>query len=78
MTTQIISAAEFKAKCLHLMDEVNKTKHAITITKRGKPIAKLIPSNEKDTDIFGAMKGTVTIKGNIVEPIKETWNAETE
>ncbi len=39
-----ISAAEFKAKCLKIMDEIARTRKPIVITKRGKPVAKLVPA----------------------------------
>jgi prevent-host-death family protein len=70
-----ISAAEFKAKCLKLMDKVAKTRESITITKRGKPIAKLVPVESETRSLFGYMKGTVTILGDIVSPINEKWSA---
>lgn len=53
------SAAEFKAKCLKLMDEVAKTRKPIIITKRGKPVAKLVPADpEPRKPLFGCMAGT--------------------
>ena len=74
MTVQQIPAGEFKAKCLNLMDEVFKTHHSITITKRGKPIARLVPVEEGPKGIFGCMKGTVSIKGDIISSVDETWD----
>ena len=41
-----INAAEFKAKCLKLLDEVAATHEPLVITKRGKPVAKLVPIGE--------------------------------
>lgn len=77
---QIIPAGEFKAKCLHLMDEVQQHHRSIIITKYGKPIAKLVPftqrNDAKAKDLFGYMKNTVTILGDIVSPIDETWDVE--
>ena len=52
-TTRRIAAAEFKANCLRLMDEVAKRRTPIVITKRGKPVAKLVPISEEPIDIFG-------------------------
>ncbi len=72
-----ITAAEFKAKCLKLMDEISKTHEPIVITKRGKPIAKLVPIEEPSENQFGYMKGTVTILGDVVSPIDEPWSALT-
>ena len=71
-------AGEFKAKCLKLMDFVKESKEEITITKYGKPVAKLVPVNpsEGKQDLFGLLKGSIEIKGDILSPINETWNAE--
>ena len=63
-----VAAGAFKANCLAIMDEVQAKKVTVVITKRGKPVAKLVPvSNEKD-DIFGFLKGKVTIVGDVVSP----------
>jgi prevent-host-death family protein len=70
-----ITAAEFKAKCLKLMDEVAKTKQPITITKRGKPIAQLVPTSASKPPVFGCMKGTVLFEGDIISPLDEEWSA---
>lgn len=70
-----IAAGEFKVKCLQLMDEVSEKHIAITITKRGVPIAKLVPVDEVPTALFGLQKGSVTIQGDIISPIDESWDA---
>ncbi|MFA5792338.1 MAG: type II toxin-antitoxin system Phd/YefM family antitoxin [Candidatus Gracilibacteria bacterium] len=74
-----ISATEFKAKCLHMMDDVRFSKTEITITKRGKPIAKLVPIKHKQNfKGFGCMKGTFKITGDIISPIDVKWDVEKE
>ena len=73
-----IPAGEFKARCLKLMDEVRDRGTEIVITKRGKPVAKLVPATVEERPIFGAMKGTVTIVGDIVAPTGADWEAEAE
>jgi prevent-host-death family protein len=71
------AAGEFKARCLKLMDEVRATRRPLVITKRGKPVAKLVPIEESEPrSIFGCMKGTVTILGDIISPIEQDWHAE--
>lgn len=69
---KIVGAGEFKTKCLGLIDEVHSKRRPITITKRGKPVARLVPvliqEDEKDT-IFGFFKGKGRIVGDIVSPI---------
>lgn len=72
-----INAAEFKAKCLKLIDEVAHTHEPLVITKRGKPVAKLVPiEDETPVSLYGCMKGTVTFLGDILSPIDESWSAE--
>ncbi|MGH6904527.1 MAG: type II toxin-antitoxin system Phd/YefM family antitoxin [Geminicoccaceae bacterium] len=71
-----IPAGEFKARCLKLMDEVRATRRPIVITKRGKPVARLVPVEEATPSIFGRMRGTVTIHGDIVGPTGEEWHAQ--
>lgn len=73
--TESIPAGEFKAKCLRLMDQVNGTGRPIIITKRGEPVAQLIPFEAQNRQAFGCLKGTVTIISDITGPIDEAWNA---
>ena len=74
-----ISAAEFKAKCLKLMDEIARTRRPIVITKRGKPVAKLVAVEpEPRKPLFGCMAGTVTFEENILEPLGVEWDAQTD
>ncbi len=72
-----IAAGEFKAKCLKLMDEVRDTGEELIITKHGKPVAKLAPiegaERDKAKTLFGCMKGSITILGDIVEPVETGW-----
>ena len=70
-----IQAGKFKARCLKLMDKVHRTKKRIIITKRNKPIAQLVPIEEDKESLFGKMKGTVHILGDIVAPIDGVWDA---
>ena len=72
-----ISAAEFKAKCLKLMDQIAKTRRPIVITKRGKPVAKLVAVEpEPRKPLFGCMAGTVTFEGDILSPLDVVWEAD--
>jgi prevent-host-death family protein len=73
---QQIAAGEFKAKCLHLLDEVQQTRKEIVITKRGRPVARLLPVDEGVPSIFGRMKGSVEILGDLVAPVDETWSVD--
>ena len=75
---QNIPAGEFKAKCLKIMDEVKLQHKTVVITKHGIPIAKLVPFDDAPVSLYGALIGSVKIKGNIVEPTGEIWEADEE
>jgi len=70
-----MAAGEFKVHCLKVMDEVQSKRQAVLITKRGKPVAKLVPIEKETDDIFGFFKGKIEIKGDIVSPAfsPEEW-----
>jgi prevent-host-death family protein len=70
-----IAAGEFKANCLALMDEVQSKRETVVITKRGKPVAKLVPLASNVDDIFGFFSGKGSIAGDIVSPAlsAEEW-----
>ena len=72
-----ITAAEFKAKCLQLMDRVRTSHESITVTKRGRPVARLMPLEDAPVPaLFGCLKGTVTEHADITMPIDVEWDAE--
>ena len=64
-----IAVSEFKAKCLAILDQVQKTKQPIRITRFGKPLAEVTPpSPVVPKNWMGSMKGTMKILGDIVSP----------
>lgn len=75
---QELSAAEFKAKCLKLMDAVQQHRTEVVITKRGKPIAKLVPFGDEPPLVFGFMAETMMVLGDITSPLDVAWDAEHE
>jgi prevent-host-death family protein len=70
-----MAAGAFKVHCLAVMDEVQSKRQSVLITKRGKPVAKLVPVEKEKDDIFGFLKGKGKITGDIVSPIltPEEW-----
>jgi prevent-host-death family protein len=69
-----MGAGAFKTHCLAVIDEVYDRNEEITITKRGKPMARLIPiAKEKPESILGFLQGKIKIVGDIVSPITEPW-----
>lgn len=69
-----IGAGDFKAKCLQLLDEVAEGRESLVITKRGKPIAKLVPV-EPQQQLFGALRGSVVAEADIVSPVDVEWDS---
>lgn len=73
MVMKHIAAAKFKEQCLALLDEVDPD--GIVITKRGKPVAKLIPFATDSARLIGSLKGKLHIKGDILST-GSRWDAE--
>jgi len=68
MVIRTIPAGQFKARCLKIMDDVRVTRQPVMITKKGKPVAKLVPADAAPQDVFGCLRGEVEILGDIVSP----------
>ena len=68
-----VAAAKFKEQCLALLDEVDA--EGIVITKRGKPVAKLIAIAADSGSLIGSLKHKVAIKGDILST-GVRWHAE--
>jgi prevent-host-death family protein len=70
-----MAAGSFKVHCLKVMDEVQAKRETIVITKRGKPVVKLVPADAEKDDIFGFLKGKGKITGDVISPAisKEEW-----
>jgi prevent-host-death family protein len=67
-----VSVSEFKAKCLALLSQVQKTRKPLRITRFGKPVAEVVPpSQEPATDWMGSMKDRFQILGDIVSPASD-------
>jgi prevent-host-death family protein len=74
MVMKRISASSFKARCLHLLDEVANTGEHIVVTKRGEPIARLVPVEEPPS-----LEGSVTYHVSdeqLIAPIDVDWDAD--
>ena len=74
-----VAISEFKAECLSLLEQVQKTKKPIRITRFGKPVAEVVPPSPEThaADWIGSMKDSMQIAGDIVSPANEEsdWEA---
>jgi prevent-host-death family protein len=68
---QEIAISEFKAKCLAILEQVEKTKTPIRITRHGKPVADVVPTvpMADRAALFGSMRDSIQILGDIVSPV---------
>jgi prevent-host-death family protein len=72
-----MAAAEFKARCLAVMDQVSQSGRPVVITKHGKPVAKVVPVDEGDEEIFGALASIARITGDIEKTVPaRDWGVE--
>jgi len=73
-----IGAAQFKANCLRILDEVERSGESVTVTKHGRPVAEVKPVEKAERrSILGAMKGTVLRYDRPFDPAIEPdeWHA---
>lgn len=70
-------AGQFKAQGLKVMDDVQSAREPVVITKKGRPVAKLVPAEEPSDDFLGKLSGMMKIVGDITQPIgdPEAWEA---
>jgi prevent-host-death family protein len=73
-----IPIGEFKTHCYQILDQAQKEGHSVIVTRKGKPIARILPldsQTEKDDCFFDSLKDSVSIKGDIISSIDVKWNA---
>jgi len=72
---KVMKAAEFKARCLEVMDRIAATGEPVIVTKRGRPVVRLSPATNPPKHVFGFFKGKIRAKGDIVSPLDVEWDA---
>ena len=72
--SKIIAAGKFKAECLALLDRVARTGEPLVVTKRGKPVAKVVPIGLERK--ARSLKGSAKVHGDIVGPLFPDWEPE--
>jgi prevent-host-death family protein len=70
-----MAAGAFKTNCLALMDEVQAKHETVVITKRGRPVAKLVPVSTETDEIYNFLAGKGAVTGDVVSPVisPEDW-----
>jgi prevent-host-death family protein len=71
-----ITAAEFKAKCLRILDEVKETREPVIVTKRGQAVARVMPMPAPPKSLYGIAKGEITWLSEDIYSTGEVWEAD--
>ena len=71
-TEKRVPAGEFKAKCLALFDEVEARKHAFVVTKRGRPVARIVPISSGAPH---SLHGSLLHEDGLLDPVDVKWDA---
>jgi len=69
-----IAAGKFKAECLSLLNRVAETGEAYVVTKRGRPVAEVVPISKGSRP--RPLLKSVTVLGDIVGPVLDSWNVD--
>jgi prevent-host-death family protein len=72
-----MTAGEFKQRCLTVIETVRTTREPILITKRGRPMVKVMPAGNPARRFLGRLEGMVRIVGDIESPLEplKAWEA---
>ena len=70
-----VSATDFKARCLALIDEVQRTGHRLLITRHGKPVAEIGPARKAQAEGTNPLKGSILHQDDLIAPIAQTWDS---
>jgi prevent-host-death family protein len=72
-----LKISEFKAKCLAVVDQVDRTGEPVTILKRGRAVARLVPAASDDRYPQDSLAGSVEVLGDILSPAlpARAWEA---
>jgi len=76
MGNSSVTTTELKARCAEIVNRVARTRTPVELTKRGRKIARIVPADgDAGSDLFGFAKGSITLHGDIVEPLDVAWEA---
>lgn len=70
-----VSATEFKARCLALLEEVRRTRRPLLVTRHGKPVAEVAPHAPDKDGRFNPLKGSILRQDDLVAPIDTRWDS---
>lgn len=73
MTSKVMAAGKFKAQCLEVLDRVARTGEPVVVTKRGRPVARVVPVPPAGA---ASLRGSIIYHGDVVGPVDDRWETE--
>jgi prevent-host-death family protein len=70
-----VPSAKFKNQCLAVLDEVERTRRPIVVTRHGKPVAQIRPILNSGSRTKNPIKGSIEFEGDLIAPIEGAWDA---
>lgn len=70
-----VSATEFKAHCLALLEEVRETRQPLLVTRHGRPVVEISPYVPSNAARVNPLKGSIVFQDDLISPLKETWHS---
>ncbi len=77
MDSKRISTSELKSRCAKIIRDMSRGRTPVTITRRGRAVARLVPVDDERGTLFGFAKGNIKVRGDIMGPIDVDWEAGT-
>jgi prevent-host-death family protein len=77
---KLVGSAEFKARCLELVEHVREARAEYVVTRHGVPVAKLVPfdADDRPASFLGSMAGSVLQYDDPFEPVPGAWMSSDE
>lgn len=70
-----VTATEFKSRCLALLEEVQRTRGSLVVTRHGKPVASIVPYAAPQASRKNPLRGSILYEGDLISPIPVRWDA---
>lgn len=70
-----VTATEFKARCLALLEEVRRTRRRLLVTRHGRPVAEISPYASRSSAASNPLRGSILHQGDLVTPVDIRWNS---
>ena len=71
-----MTATQFKNRCLAVLEDVERTRRPLVVTRRGKPVARIGPvTTDLGTPADNPLKDSIEFQDDLVAPIEEAWEA---